>query len=170
MTLTPKGDPMSDPSPSSETGPVLRTVKGFRVKGFSVRTSNPEEFAGASRIADLWRHYEAMSHECGDGPPVAVYDSYASDHMGKYSLTLGVSAPADASPPPSGATTDVPAGSYLVYPVGEGEMPGALIATWQQIWGDFTSGDFPFVRTFECDFEQHGLETEIYIGVEPRTP
>lgn len=153
---------------SSDADPSLRQVRGFRVVGFSVRTSNPDEMAGAGRIADLWRQYEEKSHECGDGAPVAVYDSYASDHMGAYTLTVGCGGEANASAPPSGATTDVPTGDYLVYPVGEGEMPGALIATWQQIWGDFTSGEFPYRRTFDCDFEQHGEKTEIYIGVEPR--
>ncbi len=151
-----------------EGAPVLRHVQKFRVTGFSVRTSNPEEMAGAGRIADLWRQYEDRSHECGDGAPVAVYDSYESDHMGPYTLTVGCSAASDGKAPTGGATADVPAGSYLVYSVGSGEMPAALMAAWQQVWGDFTSGDFPYVRTFVCDFEQHGEKTEVFIGVTAR--
>ena len=152
--------------------PTLRKIEGFRVVGYSVRTSNPEEAAGAGRIADLWRRFSGSVHELGDGPPVAVYDSYESDHLGKYTITVGSLATDDARIPDGGSATEVESGDYLVYPVPAGEMPHTLIATWQQVWGDFTAPDFPYRRTFVCDFEVHTpegdleLTTELFIGVE----
>ena len=149
------------------TEPEIRQVTAFLVNGFTVRTSNLEEIAGAGRIASLWMKFMADSHLCGDGPPVAVYDSYEGDHLAPYDLTVGCVGK-EAAAPPDGVTTDVVAADYLVYGVGDGEMPQALIETWQRIWGDFERDDFPWKRTFVCDFEQHGEKTEVFIGVTAR--
>ena len=148
--------------------PEIRQVTSFRVNGFSVRTSNLEEIAGAGRIASLWMKFMAESHQCGEGPPVAVYDSYEGDHLAPYTLTVGCVGGSDSAAPPEGTSTEVVAADYLVYPLSEGEMPQALIETWQRIWGDFEREDFPWKRTFVCDFEQHGEKTEIFIGVAPQ--
>jgi len=157
------------------TEPIPQEIDGFRVTGFSARTSNPDEIAGAGRIADLWRRFAAEVHQLPGGPPIAVYDSYESDHTGPYTITVGNLADEHDPRPEGGVSNEVLSGLYLAYPVPEGEPSLSLGATWQQIWGDFSSPDFPWRRSFRCDFELHAPEgdremvTHIFVGVEAPT-
>jgi len=157
--------------------PILTGHKGFRVAGFSTRTSNPDEASGAGRIAALWKraHEEhvhgRIAHALNAPVMVAVYTDYEDGAAGEYTLVVGapvVKAGPDDAPGPSDVVfVEVPDGSFLLFEA-IGPMPQALVDTWGRIHAYF-AGDVPYTRSFLADFEIHdALEparVEVYVGV-----
>lgn len=57
-------------------------------------------------------------------------------------------------------------GQYLMFPV-KGELPQAIMETWQQIWAYFDDESIDERRAYKTDFEKYISEdeAEIYISV-----
>jgi predicted transcriptional regulator YdeE len=142
----------------------LETVSAQHVAGLITRAS----YDDPSSIGGLWQTFASRSGELAvQGAPLGVYHDYASDYRGAYSLLLGLPVEADATVPSGWTAFQIPAATYMVFRVPEGEMPGVLVETWQAIWAYFDKpGDYE--RAYTVDYEQHGDPTDIYIAVRPR--
>ena len=64
-------------------------------------------------------------------------------------------------------STIIPPARYLLF-TASGQMPGALVETWQRIWKYF-SGSPAYKRAYTADFELHRADrpngVQIYIAV-----
>lgn len=144
-------------------------VAAIRVSGVKVRTRNADETEAASaKIGPTWQRffnqglYESIPGKHSDSPVYGVYSAYESDASGEFDVLAGV-------------TTRVPAegfeslviepGRYLVFEA-RGQMPDAVISTWQHIWAYFEQPDAQ-TRAFVTDFEAYQAEdlALIYIGI-----
>ncbi len=97
--------------------------------------------------------------------PLGVYTGYESDHTGQYELTVGMAVDASTQVPDGLVRVSIPAGRYLLFDA-EGDMPGAVINTWQEIWRYFSKPS-DHVRAYTTDFELHRgpKAVGIYIAV-----
>ena len=141
----------------------IETIPAFDVTGLQIRTSNARAM---ETIGPLW----GRAHAGGlAGLPTpaehdrlyAVYSNYESDHNGEYDFTIGRAVYPDEVP--EGMThVRIPSRRYAVV-TAKGEMPGALIESWMQIW----AADLP--RAFKTDFEVHDPatpgEVEIWLSI-----
>ena len=146
--------------------PNRQHQRAFAVAGIRVRTTNRDEAdPGTARIAGLWNRFlhepahASTGLRTGDTRVFGVYSAYASDAHGAFDLTAGVAV--------SGGTDSVAieAGDYLVF-TAQGQMPQAVIATWQRIWQYFEAHP-EVVRSYRSDFEAYegSDKASIHIGV-----
>jgi len=98
---------------------------------------------------------------------VSVYTEYESDHLGKYTVLVGSPVTASLGQYAEYEVTEVPDGSFLLF-TARGQMPVALVETWQQIWAYF-EGDVPYERAYSADFEIHHQDqpdrVDVYVAV-----
>lgn len=150
--------------------PIIE-IGPFSVIGISVITTNTNA-QSAQDLGALWQRFyveqlmdkvpQTLSNEV-----YAVYTDYESDFTGKYTAIIGLRS--NASTPPHGLTMKKFTGGKFVRYVAKGQMPTAVINTWQQIWAD----DKQLNRRYEYDFEVYGAksndgenaEVDIYISV-----
>lgn len=136
------------------------------IKGLSVRTKNSDEVDTSSqKIAPLWRRFESEVLPLLDqGAEVyAVYSEYENDASGDYTLLIGSDS---VDSPEEMSSVSIQEGRYLMFPV-KGELPEAILKTWQEIWHYFQDPSVDERRDFKTDFERYKAsgEVEIYIGV-----
>jgi len=148
--------------------------KGFRVAGRSARTSGAAEAGlSQSRIPGLWEAHwthggsSEIPHAMDGAVSVSVYTDYESDHLGKYTVLVG--SPVTAAPSSDAGlhVVDVPDASFLLF-TARGNMPVALVETWQRIWA-FFDDDCPYDRAYSADFEIHHQDepdrVDVYVAV-----
>ncbi len=132
--------------------------------GIEARTSN----AAPKEIGEIWQRFVQDKLSAGiparkDNHLIAVYCEYDGDHTQPYTFFLGCAVADDAEPPEGFSRRTIPAGNYVRY-AASGEMPRAIMETWQQIW----KADLN--RSFVADFEIHDPasphDVAIYVGVE----
>jgi predicted transcriptional regulator YdeE len=132
-----------------------RALPAFTLAGLAIRTDNTR---AAEAIADLWREVHrrdlvatvagAVPLLHAEVPLVAVYDDYAPDHTGAFTLTVGVPVAPGAGIPGDGLVVRaVPALRYAHLEAAGPSIP-AVIAAWQHIWQQLTPR-----RAFSHDLE-----------------
>ena len=144
-----------------------RNVTGLTMRTSNARERDPETAA----LPGLWQRFMSQRRDAHSGPPVAVfsvYTDYESDVNGAYTVVLG----RDTGSPASGAhTVRVPAGRYAVF-ASTGEMPAAVISSWQQVWAYFARPGAP-ARAYTTDFEQYDpaepSTVRIHVAVQARS-
>ena len=158
----------------NSVAPQLQPVEAMRVVGISVRTTNRNEMAPETGlIPGLYQKYETdqidrlLPNPVEPQKRIAVYGDYEKDHSGQFTILLGRQVPADSEIPDQLDKVRIHQGSYLHF-VGEGEMPGVVVETWQKIW-DYFGEDTTYMRSYECDFEVYDEATpnrvDIFISV-----
>lgn len=97
-------------------------------------------------------------HRSMDPRNFGVYSGYESDARGAFDVTAGVAVT-------QGATVDVEAGDYLVFPA-EGPVPLSVLGAWQRVWQYFEAHP-EIQRLYRTDFEAYSSPTKaaVYIGV-----
>ena len=92
-----------------------------------------------------------------------VYHNYASDANGDFDVTVGADV-LEVTEEMKEVTLEE--GRYLMFPV-KGELPQAIIDTWQHVWAYFDDPSIDERRAYETDFEKYISEdeVEVYIGV-----
>ncbi|MCZ4224476.1 GyrI-like domain-containing protein [Pedobacter rhodius] len=147
-------------------------MENFKIIGISVETTNQNNQA-TTDLSKLWQRF--YREEIFNRTPnkereevYAVYTDYESDYTGKYTTIIGhrVSTLDDI---PEGLVGREIKNEKLFKYIAKGEMPDAVIKTWQEIWAN----DIALYRTYNADFEVYGeksqqgadSEVEIYIGV-----
>jgi predicted transcriptional regulator YdeE len=131
-------------------------IHAKKILGLSLRTQ---------KIAPLWKRFNReILPILEEGTAVyAVYHNYESDVLGEYDLLIGTE---NFSTKNEVHSVILEEGRYLMFPV-KGELPQALITTWQEIWHYFQDPSVDERRDFKTDFECYKSqnEVEIYIGV-----
>ncbi len=148
--------------------PNIRKVElqSVKIKGLQVRTNNANEIhPETQKIAPLWeRFFQEVMPTLKEGSTVyGVYHNYASDANGDFDVTVGADV-LEVTEEMKEVTLEE--GRYLVFPV-KGELPQAIIDTWQQVWAYFDDPSIDEHRAYETDFEKYISEdeVEIFIGV-----
>jgi len=135
---------------------------GIFVAGIAVRTTNQDNRAQTD-IGNLWAKFmsENIAGQIAarlSDDIYCVYTDYENDHTGWYTTVLGcrIKSPDDSD---CMFTALIPKGSYRLYKP-EGEMPGCVVSTWQQIWKECCG------RNYIADYDLYrGGKAEIYVGV-----
>lgn len=141
--------------------------------GIGVRTDNHREMdPQTAQIGGLWERVFAedvlsrIPHASDDQTIVAAYTEYETDASGPYTLIVGkeVSATDDLADGFHHAVA--PAGAYLRFRA-TGEMPQAVVETWQAIWTYFQNSAIR--RAYQVDLEIHRTlpsgETSVEIDI-----
>lgn len=142
-------------------------IQSKRIIGLQVRTKNTDEMdPDTQKIAPLWgRFFEEVMPTLEPSPPplYGVYSSYESDAFGAYDLLVGSDVLEEDD---NFKSVNIKAGTYLVFPA-RGELPRAIIDTWERVWAYFDDPSIDERRAYETDFELYKTATEanLYIGV-----
>ncbi|MCX2573356.1 GyrI-like domain-containing protein [Pedobacter sandarakinus] len=147
-------------------------MEHFKVIGIAIETTNQNNQA-ATDLSLLWERFlnEGISSQIPNrlsNDIYAIYTDYESDYNGSYTAIIGHSV-STLSEIPEGFVGRVIVNEKLIRFTAKGEIPGAVVATWQEIWRN----DIALYRTYQADFEVYGrqsqmgadAEVEIYIGV-----
>jgi predicted transcriptional regulator YdeE len=140
----------------------------FLITGLQIRTINTNEFnPEAAKIMGLWEdfHNTTLISQISEKDPFiyGVYSDYQSDENGEYSVTAGINSVNITSQDHNLQDIVIHPGNYLVFEA-RGELPGAIIETWQYIWTYFSDPSNP-KRKFTSDFEKYISETEVDIHI-----
>ncbi|NWN47458.1 GyrI-like domain-containing protein [Pseudomonas sp. MAFF 301514] len=144
-------------------------IAAIRVSGLKVRTRNADEMTPSSaKIGPMWQRffseglYEGIPGKPPASPIYGVYSGYESDAQGEFDVMAGV---ATAEPADGFESQVIEAGRYLVFEA-RGQMPEAIISTWQQIWTHFQQPGAQ-ARAFVTDFEAYQADdlAWIHIGI-----
>lgn len=147
-------------------------MENFKIIGISAETTNQNNQA-ATDLGMLWKRF--YSEEILNKIPnkesdnvYAVYTDYESDYTGSYTAIIGQRVSTLGNIPEGLVGREIKNEKLLKYKA-KGEMPNAVVETWQEIWAN----DIALYRTYNADFEVYGeksqlgenSEVEIYIGV-----
>ena len=147
-------------------------MENFKIIGISVQTTNQNNRA-ATDLGKLWQQF--FSNDISNKIPnkesediYAIYTDYGSDYKGKYTAIIGQRVN-DLDKIPEGLVGREIKNENLLKYVAQGEMPAAVVETWNEIWAN----DSTLNRIYVADFEVYGeksqqgakSEVEIYIGV-----
>lgn len=144
--------------------------KGFKFIGISAETSNRNGEA-SNAIGTLWGQFiseDLLSKIPNQLNPdiVCVYTDYESDHTGKYTCLLGLKVNSLESIPEGLTGREFEGGNFQTF-LAKGELPQAIIDTWQEIWEQ----DKALNRTYTYDYElydhrsRRGDESEVSIFI-----
>jgi len=147
-------------------------MENFKIIGISVQTTNQNDQA-ATDLGQLWSRFyqEEISKQIPSKQSddvYAIYTDYESDYTGSYTAIIGHRVSA-LDIIPNGLTGREIKNEKLLRYIAKGEMPNAVVESWQEIWAN----DIALYRTYHADFEVYGeksqqggdSEVEIYIGV-----
>jgi predicted transcriptional regulator YdeE len=132
------------------------TKPGFKIIGISVKTCNTT--TAMQDIGNLWQRFFAenimqkipnvISQEV-----YCLYSDYEGDYLKPYVTTIGCMVEANAHAPEGLVAKVIPEQKYRVY-LAQGQMPDAIIHTWQDIWSN------PPARAYIADFEVYGAQSQ----------
>jgi predicted transcriptional regulator YdeE len=147
-------------------------MENFKIIGISTETSNQNNQAAAD-LGKLWERF--FAEEIASKIPnkenediYAIYTDYESDYTGRYTTIIGQRVSTLDHIPDGFVGREIKNERLIKYKA-KGEMPRAVVDTWQEIWAN----DIALYRTYNADFEVYGAksqqgsdsEVEIYIGV-----
>jgi len=147
-------------------------MENFKIIGISTETTNQNNQAAAD-LGKLWQRF--FSEEISSKIPnkenediYAVYTDYENDYTGKYTTIIGHRVNNLNNIPDGFVGREIKNEKLLKYKA-KGEMPKAVVETWQEIW----KNNVALYRTYDADFEVYGekshlgadSEVEIYIGI-----
>ncbi|WP_316735094.1 GyrI-like domain-containing protein [Pedobacter aquatilis] len=147
-------------------------MENFKIIGISIETTNQNNQAAAD-LSQLWGKFyndqvfnRIPNKESED--VYAVYTEYESDYTGKYTTIIGQRVNSLDNIPDGLVGKEIKNEKLLKY-TAKGEMPQAVVETWQEIWSE----DAELNRAYVADFEVYGAkaqqgadsEVEIFIGV-----
>ncbi|RZJ42200.1 MAG: AraC family transcriptional regulator [Chryseobacterium sp.] len=147
-------------------------MENFKIIGISTETTNQNNQASTD-LSKLWQRFytEEISNKIPNKESAdvyAIYTDYESNYTGKYSTIIGHRVTTLADIPDGFVGREIKNDKLIKY-TAKGEMPQAVVETWQEIWAN----DIALYRTYNADFEVYGAksqlgaasEVEIYIGV-----
>jgi predicted transcriptional regulator YdeE len=147
-----------------------RTLLGFHVAGYAVRTSNSD----IAKISNVWSNF--LQADLASLVPIrigqeiyAVYFDYENDHTGSYTFLLGVKVPSSEAIAPGTSGVEIQAGDYAVVTTAKGPAHEVVPAAWLQIWNN---KELESARAYKADFEVYGdkaadpndAQVEIYLS------
>ena len=148
-------------------------ITAFKIIGLSIETTN-QDAQSAKDLGALWGKFYAdgistkISNRLSDDI-YAIYTDYESDYREKMTAIVGYRVHNLETIPDGLVGREFEGGKHKRF-IAKGNMPEAIIATWQQIWeADKTLG-----RRYTADFEIYGeksqngadSEVEVFIAVD----
>lgn len=145
---------------------------GFKLVGISKRTTN-KDGQSARDLGELWARFFAenvMESVTGKVSPdiISVYTDYEGDYTGWYTAFIGVCVSSLDNIPEDLTGREFKPDHFMKF-VARGEMPGAVVEAWSDIW----RRDKELGRKYSYDYEVYGplsqngehSEVEIYLSV-----
>lgn len=146
----------------------MESVAPFNIVGITVKTSNANNQA-IMDIGQLWARF--FDEQIFDKIPYKeeeniymVYTDYSSGHTGTYTALLGAKV-ASLDYVPAGMTGRSLNGGVFEKFVATGEMPQALIDTWQKIWNLHDTLGRSYTHDFEVYTSSADHEVSVYVAV-----
>ncbi len=137
------------------------------ITGLKVRTTNEAEMnLKSAKIGALWQSFLSdIMPRLGETPPplYGVYSNYESDAMGAFDILVGAESLQKDSVL---ERVNLAEGKYLCFEA-NGELPQAIIDTWDEVWAYFSDENCKEKRAYNTDYEYYisQAEANIYIGV-----
>lgn len=126
--------------------------KGFKIIGISAKTTNQNGEA-SSDIGALWGQFisenllEKIPNQL-NSDIVCVYTDYESNYTGKYNCILGMQVSSLDNIPEGMTGREFPGGNFQSF-LAKGNLPEAIVETWQDIWDQ----DDTLNRSYTYDYE-----------------
>ncbi|MFB1003357.1 MAG: GyrI-like domain-containing protein [Bacteroidia bacterium] len=149
----------------------MENIDSFKIIGLGIETTNGKS---AEVLGKLWEQFYSdnipskISNKKGD-EIYSIYTDYESDYTGKYTCVIGLKVDSLDKIPNGLIGREFKGGKHQKF-VANGQMPNAVIETWQEIW----KKDKELNRKYTADFEVYGKksqngensEVDIYIATE----
>lgn len=146
-------------------------VNSKKIIGIAVETTNQNGQAGED-LGKLWGRFFEVSDQIPNKKSdqiYSVYTHYETDYQGKYTAIVGYEVTSLQRIPDGFIGKEIGGGRYEKF-IAKGEMPQAVMQSWESIW----SKDEELNRAYTADFEVYGeksrngkeSEVEIFIAVE----
>lgn len=150
----------------------MENIKPFKFIGIGVRTSNTTGKA-TKDLGELWGRFfqDQVGEKIGGKVKediYSIYTDYESNYTGEYTCLIGFQVESVENVPQGMIGREFEGGKYRKF-VAKGEMPEAVVTTWQEIW----QKDAELGRQYTVDFEVYGpkcqqgdtSEVDIFIAV-----
>jgi predicted transcriptional regulator YdeE len=144
--------------------------KGFKIIGISTKTSNRNGEA-ANDIGALWGQFisenllEKIPNQI-DSDILCIYTDYESDYTGKYTCLLGLKVSSLDTIPEELTGREFKGGNFQTF-LAKGELPQAIVDTWQQIWDENQTLNRSYTYDYEVYDERsrQGIDSEVEIFI-----
>ena len=151
----------------------MENIDSFKIIGIETKTTN-ENGKSAEDLGKLWEQFYSeniptkIPNKKND-EIYSVYTDYESNYNGKYTCLIGMKVDSLDQIPNGLIGREFESGKYQKF-LAKGQMPNAILETWQEIW----KKDKELNRKYTADFEVYGKnsqngensEVEIYIAKE----
>jgi len=151
----------------------MENIDSFKIIGIETETTN-ENGKSAEDLGKLWNQFytEKIPGKIANkksNEVYSIYTDYESDYTGKYTCVIGLNVNSFDQIPNGLIGREFKGGKYQKF-VAKGQMPNAILETWQEIW----KKDKELNRKYTADFEVYGKnshngensEVDIYIATE----
>ena len=151
----------------------MEKIERFKIIGIQIETTN-ENGKSAEALGKLWKQFytEDIPNKIKDKKSeeiYSIYTDYESDYTGKYTCIIGMNVDTLDQIPNGLIGREIQGGKYQKF-LAKGQMPNAVVETWQMIW----KKDKELHRKYTVDFEVYGensqdgehSEVAIYIATE----
>lgn len=148
----------------------MNKIQSFKIIGISIEITNQNGQA-AQDIGNLWGRFFAenvagkiqakLSNDI-----YSIYTDYESDFTGKYTTVLGMKVGSLDNIPDGLIAREFESETFVKF-VAKGEMPNAVVKTWQDIWSKNASLNRKYTYDFEVYGEksQNGIDSEVEIYI-----
>ncbi|MBU2928846.1 GyrI-like domain-containing protein [Winogradskyella psychrotolerans] len=149
----------------------MENIDSFKIIGIETNTTN-ENGKSAEDLGKLWEQFysENISNKIPSKKNTeiySIYTNYESDYTGKYTCIIGMKVDSLDNIPNGLIGCEFESGKYQKF-LAKGNMPNAILETWQEIW----KKDQELNRKYTADFEVYGKnsqngensEVQIYIA------
>jgi predicted transcriptional regulator YdeE len=151
----------------------MEQIENFKIIGIETETTN-ENGKSAEDLGKLWEQFygenipSKIPNKISD-EIYSIYTDYESDYKGKYKTIIGQRVSSLDKVPNELIGREFNGGKYQKF-VAKGQMPNAVVESWQEIWAK----DKELNRKYTADFEVYGKksqngeesEVEIFIATE----
>ena len=151
----------------------MERIENFKIIGIETETTN-ENGKSAEDLGKLWEQFygenipSKIPNKISD-EIYSIYTDYESDYKGKYKTIIGQKVSSLDKVPNELIGREFSGGKYRKF-VAKGQMPNAVVESWQKIW----SKDKELNRKYTADFEVYGKnsqngeksEVEIFIATD----
>lgn len=149
----------------------MQQIDSFKIIGIAIETTNKNGKA-AEDLGKLWTKFytedipSKIDNKMSD-EVYSIYTDYESDYTGKYTAVIGMKVNSLTEIPNGLIGREFDGGKYQKF-IAKGQMPNAVVKTWEEIW----KNDKKLNRIYTADFEVYGgrsqngenSEVEIFIA------
>ncbi len=151
----------------------MEQIENFKIIGIETETTN-ENGKSAEDLGKLWEKFysENVPSKIPNNKNdkiYSIYTDYESDYKGKMKAIIGLEVDSLDKIPDGLIGREFNGGKYQKF-IAKGQMPNAIVESWQEIWAK----DKELNRKYTADFEVYGeksqngekSEVEIFIATE----